>query len=158
MTKVALMRNPVLQEIRGLAASALGHVPALRQRLVDQLTEVDLNYRDGPMTFKSPHGSHHPSAGDRAPNVDLVMEQDGPANLHAALGTSRFVVLSVGAPRVVLPDGMKRSAVAVVAASAAGYDAGHLYLIRPDAYVVTSAGADDAGSIIDALRRVGVDY
>jgi 2-polyprenyl-6-methoxyphenol hydroxylase-like FAD-dependent oxidoreductase len=158
MTKVAIMRNPVLQEIRGLAASALGHVPALRQRLIDQLTEVDLNYRDGPMTFKSTHAARHPSAGDRAPNVDLAPAGDGAANLHEALGTSRFVVLSVGAPRVVLPDSMKRVAVATVAASATGYDEGHIYLIRPDAYVVTSAGADDAEAIIGALKRIGVGY
>jgi hypothetical protein len=130
----------------------------LRQRLSDQLTEVDLNYRDGPMTFKSTHAARHPSAGDRAPNVDLEPAGDGAANLHEALGTSRFVVLSVGAPRVVLPDSMKRVAVATVAASATGYDEGHIYLIRPDAYVVTSAGADDAEAIIGALKRIGVGY
>ncbi|MEJ1976588.1 MAG: FAD-dependent monooxygenase [Acetobacteraceae bacterium] len=50
MTHVAIMRNPVLQELRNLAAGVLGHIPALRQRLVDQLTEMDLHYEDGPLT------------------------------------------------------------------------------------------------------------
>ena len=42
MTRVALLHNPLLRELRDLAAGSLGRLPAIQQRIVDQLTELDL--------------------------------------------------------------------------------------------------------------------
>jgi len=161
MTRVALIRNPVLQEIRSLAAGALGKIPALRRKMVDQLTELDLHYADSPLTA-SPHGAaRHPAAGHRAPDVPLNGAAggtngtiDNATRLHDLLASGRFVVLAVGAPAPVLSPAVKGIAVAASADSAEGYEPGHLYLIRPDAYLAMSTRAGDMAPIAEALQRI----
>lgn len=156
MTKVSLLRNPILQEIRGLAAGALSRIPALRQRLVDQLSEINLHYRDSPLTEAPQGASHHPAGGERAPDVGVACIETGATRLHAVLATGKFAVLSVGAPLVNLPDALRAIATAADAHAAPGYDAGHVYLVRPDAYVVMSTRGDDPAAIVTALQRLAV--
>ena len=96
MTRVALLRNPLLRELRDLAASTLSRLPAIQQRLVDQLTELDLHYAHSPLSA-TPHGaSGHPAAGARAPDVALIAADGSVTRLHALLGGGRFVLMSVG--------------------------------------------------------------
>ena len=154
LTRVALISNPILQQLRAMAAGTLSHVPAFRQRMVDQMTEVDLHYPDSPLTQR-PHGAaHHPAGGDRAPDIALMAADASATRLHEALRGGRFAVLSVGAARVELPTSVRRVATAVSALPTEGYDGGHVYLIRPDAYVAMSTRADDAGAIVHALERL----
>ncbi len=151
LTRVALVSNPILQQLRSIAAGALGHLPAFRQRMVDQMTEVDLHYADSPLTQR-PHGAaHHPAPGARAPDLALMTGDASVAHLHDVLRDGRFAVLSIGAARLELPASVRRLASAVSALPTAGYDDGHVYLIRPDAYVALSTRADDAGAILHAL-------
>ena len=65
MTHVAILQNPILREIRNAAAGVLSHIPALRQRLVEQLCELDLNYEKSPMTAGS-HGLGQPAETNAA--------------------------------------------------------------------------------------------
>ena len=91
MTRVALLHNPLLRELRDLAVGTLTRLPAIQQRLVDQLTELDLHYAHSPLSV-TPHGaSARPAAGERAPDAAL-----GATRLHALLGGGRFVLLSMG--------------------------------------------------------------
>ncbi len=151
MTHVAITRNPVLQEIRNLAAGALGHIPALRQRLVDQLTEMDLHYGGGPLT--PPHGaSHQPANGRHAP--DIAVTQPGGARLYEVLRGGRLVVVSVGAAAVALPGELAGIATAVQADAAEGYAAGYCYLVRPDGYVVVSSRADRPAAVMEGLAEI----
>jgi 2-polyprenyl-6-methoxyphenol hydroxylase-like FAD-dependent oxidoreductase len=155
LTKIAILRNPVLQEIRSLAVGALAKIPALRQRMVDQLTEVDLNYRGiGLSVSPPPHGaSHRPAGGERAPDVALV--HDGASRLHDMLRSGRFVVLSVAASPVSLPASLQTIAVAARAQTGSEtYEPGHVYLIRPDAYVMLSGKSGDAAPILSALEHI----
>jgi 2-polyprenyl-6-methoxyphenol hydroxylase-like FAD-dependent oxidoreductase len=156
LTKVAMLRNPILQEIRSLAVGALGKIPALRQRMVDQLTEIDLNYHGiGLSAGPHPHGaSHRPGGGERAPDVPLVHE--GATRLHDLLRSGRFVVLSVGAATIALPVSLKAIAVAAQAGgnSEEAYEPGHVYLIRPDAYVMSSCKGGDTAPLLRALERM----
>jgi 2-polyprenyl-6-methoxyphenol hydroxylase-like FAD-dependent oxidoreductase len=156
LTKIAILHNPILQEIRSLAVGALGKIPALRQRMVDQLTEIDLHYRGiGLSTSLQPHGaSHHPAGGERAP--DLALVHDGASRLHDMLRSGRFVVLSVGASPVSLPASLQTIAVAAQAQADDGeaYEPGHIYLIRPDAYVMLSSKGGEAGPILSALEHL----
>jgi 2-polyprenyl-6-methoxyphenol hydroxylase-like FAD-dependent oxidoreductase len=154
MTKVALLRNPILREMRNLAAGTLSRIPALRQRLVDQLTEVDLHYPDSPLTQTPRGAAQHPAPGGRAPDIRLDGGDGGAVRLHELLGTGRFVALSVAAPRVDLPQGTRSIAVAATAAADPTYESGHVYLIRPDAYVALSVRAGDDAPIIAALERL----
>ena len=154
MTSVALMRNPILQELRNLAAGALGRIPILRQRIVDQLTEVDLHYPASPLT-ESPRGAaRHPAGGQRAQDVELTSSEDGATRLHETLARGCFAVLSVDAPRVELPADVRRIAVTACAGPDPNYDPGHVYVIRPDAYLALSTRSDDTRPILEALRRV----
>jgi len=156
MTKVSIIRNPILQEIRGLAAGALSHIPALRQRFVDQLSETNLHYRDSPLT-EAPHGaSHCPAGGERAPDVPVTCIETGATRLHAVLATGKFAVLSVGAPLVNLPEALRTIATATDANAAPGCDAGHVYLVRPDAYVAMSTRGIEPAAIVTALQRLAV--
>jgi 2-polyprenyl-6-methoxyphenol hydroxylase-like FAD-dependent oxidoreductase len=154
MTKVALISNPLLQQIRSIAAGALGHIPALRQRIVDQMTEVDLHYPDSPLTQR-PHGAaHRPAPGERAPDIGLMASEASAARLHDVLRNGKFAVLSVGAERVLLTESARRVAIAASALPTAGYDEGHVYLVRPDAYVALSTRGDEPGAILAALERI----
>ena len=120
-----------------MAASLLGRLPAVRQRLVDQLTEIDLAYPGSPLT--------HSGGGQRAPDIALT----GGGRLHEVLARG-FAVLSVGAPSVTLPPDLDGLARAVVAEVSEGYQAGQVYLIRPDAYVM----AVGEGGAVAALEEV----
>jgi 2-polyprenyl-6-methoxyphenol hydroxylase-like FAD-dependent oxidoreductase len=153
MTKIAILRNPILQELRSLAIGALGQIGALRQRFVDQLTELDLDYRETGLTT-SPHGSsRHPAGGDRAPDVPLTVGDEAVC-LHQLLARGKFAVVSVGAAEIALPPSLRAIAAAAHAATATGYAPDHVYLIRPDAYVMMSTAADDPTPIIIALERI----
>ncbi len=156
LTKFALLRNPILQEIRSLAVGALGRIPALRQRVVDQLTEVDLNYRGIGLTAgPQPHGaSRHPAGGERAPDVPLKAE--GASRLHDLLRSGRFVVLSIDASPIALPEPLQVIAVAAQAqpSSDGVYERGYVYLIRPDAYVMLSSKDTDIAPILSALEHL----
>ncbi|AOB32664.1 hypothetical protein AKI39_20855 [Bordetella sp. H567] len=155
MTKIALLRNPILRELRNLAAGTLSRIPALRQRMVDQLTELDLHYREAGSLTQSPRGAaDRPLPGERAPDIGLQGADADVRDLYALLGTGRFAVLSVDAPAVDLPQGTRSIAAAATAATSPAYQAGHVYLIRPDAYVALSVRAGDDATIIAMLERL----
>jgi 2-polyprenyl-6-methoxyphenol hydroxylase-like FAD-dependent oxidoreductase len=154
LTKLALIRNPILREIRRLAAGALGHIAAMRQRMADQLSEVDLHYPDSALT-QSPRGAaHHPAGGDRARDVALSHGEHGATRLHEILATGKFAVLSVGAPRMDLPESLRSIATVAEANTVPDYESGHVYLIRPDAYVAMSTSGTDTAAITAALQRL----
>lgn len=154
MTRVAMMRNPLLQEIRRLAAHNLGRVPALRQHMVDQLSEVDLHYRDSPLTLRNAGAAPSPAAGDRAVDVALLKPANGAARLHEVLKTGKFALLSVGGPPVALPDALRDIATSVEGVANADYASGHLWLVRPDGYVATGTSSQNAPDIVAALERL----
>jgi 2-polyprenyl-6-methoxyphenol hydroxylase-like FAD-dependent oxidoreductase len=152
MTHVAIMRNPILQELRNLAAGALGHIPALRQRMVDQLTELDLHYEGGPLTGSAHGASRLPTNGHRA--ADIAVTQPGAMRLYEALRGGVFVAVSVGGAAMVVPPELTGVVTAVQAAEAPGYTAGYCYLVRPDGYVALSCRADDPAAIVAYLRGI----
>ena len=156
LTRVGTLQNPVLQEIRNLAASTLGQLAVLQQRVVDELTEVDLHYADSPINAAPKGAAHHPAAGARAPDIALAAAAGGPQRLHSALASGRFVALSAAdLPPVRLARELDAVALAVRADSSGPYERGHVYLIRPDAYVAMSTAGDGADDTIAAeLRRI----
>jgi 2-polyprenyl-6-methoxyphenol hydroxylase-like FAD-dependent oxidoreductase len=156
LTKVAILRNPILQELRSFAVGSFGKIPALRQRMADQFAELDLNYRGIGLTVSPPpHGaSRRPTDGDRAPDLPLNGADTQASRLHQILRTGRFAILSMGTARVSLPEGLKPLAVAAQADESDEYESGHMYLVRPDAYVMMSSKEGDAAPIFEALDRM----
>ena len=149
MTRVALLHNPLLRELRDLAVGTLTRLPAIQQRLVDQLTELDLHYAHSPLSVTSHGASKQPAAGARAPDVAL-----GATRLHGLLGGGRFVLLSVGVTSPAVPPELRGLVAVAATATAQGYDAGHHYLVRPDGYLALSTRGDDAVAIFDWLRQL----
>jgi 2-polyprenyl-6-methoxyphenol hydroxylase-like FAD-dependent oxidoreductase len=152
MTRVALLHNPLLRELRDLAASTLSRLPAIQQRLVDQLTELDLHYAHSPLSA-TPHGAaHHPAAGARTPDVAVAAADGSATRLHALLGGGRFVLLSVDVAAPQLPAALQALATPATAHATEGYAPGHHYLVRPDGYLALSAPSGDASAIVAWLQ------
>lgn len=154
LTEIGITRNPVLQELRNLAVGTLGQLHVVQQRIVDQLTEVDLHYPDSPLTRTPPGAAHHPAGGARAVNVPVVRADGAHAGLHEVLRPGKFVVLGVGAVPPALPREFDAIAVTATATASEHYDAGHLYLVRPDAYTACSVGGNDGEAVFAELRRI----
>ena len=154
LTKAATLRNPLLQEIRSLAASVLNHATPLKQRMVNQLTEMDLHYHDSPLTLHAKGAAQHPAIGERTPDVPLVDADGAATRLHALLGSGKFVVFSVGAGREELPESVAGIATVATAETAPGYEPGHVYLIRPDAYLLGSTRNGETGPLLEVLERL----
>ena len=151
MTRVALLHNPLLRELRDLAVGTLTRLPAIQKRLVDQLTELDLHYAHSPLSA-TPHGAaSQPAAGARTPDAVL-----GATRLHGLLGGGRFVLLSVGVASPAVPPELQGLVAAAATTAAQGYDDGHHYLVRPDGYLALSTRGDDAAAIFGWLRRFDV--
>ncbi len=53
-----------------------------------------------------------------------------------------------------LPQGTRSIAAAAIATASPAYEAGHIYLIRPDAYVALSVRTGDDATIIAVLERL----
>ena len=161
MTHVAILRNPILQQLRNAAAGVLGHIPALRQRLADQLCELDLHYAESPLAVRVPHAAAHPAPGDRTPDCVLAAPDGAGAGpdgargrLHEALRDGKFLALSVGVPALSLPASLARLASAAQARPTGPYEAGFCYLIRPDAYLALSTPATAPQPVFDYLHTL----
>ena len=149
MTRIAMLQNPLLRELRDRVAATLGRLPVIQQRLVDQLTELDVHYLHSPLNATPQGAASHPAAGTRAPDVTL---RDG--RLHSLLRGGRFVLLSVGVSSPDIAADLQQLVSTAVAPQAEGYDVGHHFLVRPDGYLATSARGDDVSSVFEALRRL----
>lgn len=139
LTRVALLRQPLLRRLRNLAFTTLGGSRRFQRRLVEQLCETDLHYRGSslaPVLGRSKGGLR---PGERTPDLPC-QGPDGSTELHALLRSGRFVLLSVGEPLPPLQaDRAGDWLVEATAAPQLGYVAGQTYLIRPDAYLCSCA-------------------
>ncbi len=148
MTEVAVVRNPMLQELRNLAASALGHLAAFRQRLVNQLSEVDIAYPESALT-RPGGGAQGPRPGDRARDAPVHDAAGAPTRLHALLRGGRFVLLVSGGTPPAVPAALAELVTVATTSEAAHYPPGNAFLVRPDAYVAASAPAAGARDLVD---------
>lgn len=152
LTRVTMLKNPFLTELRRIGSVALSHVPALRQRFVNQLAETNLHYKDTPLNAHPRGASHRPGAGERARDLRLYAGDESAPRLYELLAGGRFVLLSVGTPRVEVPEELHELATSASVEVSDHYETGHVYLIRPDAYVALST---DAGNAAPHLAKLG---
>jgi len=130
LTDAAIIRNPIVQDLRNTVVKFALAFPQLGHRVANLLAELDIGYPKSPLTVT---GAHHPSgrkAGERWPE-----------RLPADPGTARFTAIgpadAVSALAAKFPK-------LVQAAPASGQD---LSLVRPDGYVgVAGAASDRAGA------------
>jgi 2-polyprenyl-6-methoxyphenol hydroxylase-like FAD-dependent oxidoreductase len=155
LTRVALVRQPLLRRLRNLLFSKLGRSRRLQRRLVQQLCETDLHYRGSALSPVLAASGQGLQPGDRTPDLPC-QAAEGETRLHALLGVGRFVLLSVGNPLPPLEPSLAGDwLVAASAVPQAGYVAGRTYLIRPDAYLsscVSSAEREKLLALWDQWR------
>ncbi|MGK5632504.1 FAD-dependent oxidoreductase, partial [Streptomyces sp. URMC 123] len=149
LLRLAMARTPAQLAFRALAATALGHVPAVTDRAMGQVSGIGISYG-------APRGAH-PLTGRRVPDVRLAPEPrdsgtgSGPTRLYEALRGGRFVLIAPAGAAVDLGGRTDR----VVRASWRG-DRRTALLVRPDGYAAWAAdwpeGDRDAAGRADALR------
>jgi 2-polyprenyl-6-methoxyphenol hydroxylase-like FAD-dependent oxidoreductase len=85
-TTVATLRNPVLQWVRNQIAPILGSFQFFRDKIRDDLFELSINYRHGPLSAqKWPMLAGGLAAGDRMPDAPLTSANGEPTTLFALL-------------------------------------------------------------------------
>lgn len=113
MTRVATLRNPLAQAIRGRLAPLLASFDFVRSHVASTLAELEIDYatsplcgeRRGALALGRPHGGV--AAGSRAPDAAVVDVASGRAiTLFEALhGTSHVLLALTGSEE---PDGAAR--------------------------------------------------
>jgi 2-polyprenyl-6-methoxyphenol hydroxylase-like FAD-dependent oxidoreductase len=158
LTRLAIMRNPILRHVRDTAIGFLGTLPAFRQRIIDAMTELDLHYAESPLNGPAAHAaSCHPGA--RAAEFRFGRPDGSFTTLSETLRSGRFLVLSVGQP------GEPATPVELAAAAATlaetiwtdteqdQYRPGFHYVIRPDGYVAMVAAAKEPERVGEYFGR-----
>ncbi len=110
MTRVATLRNPLAQAIRGRIAPLLASFDFVRSRLATTLAELEIDYAASPLSGEHRGAAAHVwsgggvAAGSRAPDAAVVDAASGrPITLFDALhGTSHVLLALTGTEA---PDG-----------------------------------------------------
>jgi hypothetical protein len=146
------IRNPMMQRIRNLALPMVAGWDFVQHSLVDELTELGLNYRRSPVVRgEGPFPGNAPHPGDRAPLSAIPG-----ANVHVGSledvfdGTIHTLLLFVG-------EGGSLEEFSVLAAIRRDFEAAYPGLIR--GHVVTwTADVSTSGVIPDPDGTVHRDY
>jgi hypothetical protein len=91
ITRMATIRNPVIQTVRNLLLPVVSGVDFLEEKVADRLAELGVNYRHSPIVEN--HGSGKPRAGDRAPDGELRDEHGRARRLFELFREPRHALL-----------------------------------------------------------------
>jgi hypothetical protein len=137
LLRMAVLKNPVWQDLRNEAVRLVSGFGAARTRLARTLMQLDLDYPDSALNEMSGRGAGL-RPGDRAP--DLSWEG---GRLYPALGSGRSMVLTTGA--LAAPTRLPGWVQAVSVASGLGaYPVGRHVVVRPDGHVAALAEGPQA--------------
>jgi 2-polyprenyl-6-methoxyphenol hydroxylase-like FAD-dependent oxidoreductase len=142
LTRVAMARNHVVQDLRNFVAHRILGLSGTQHALADRLSEITVGYPDSPLNAGSARGLKGPRAGERIlagrpfgagdrPRFALMSKDDGDAR----------AVLRDHAP-LLEPD-----------LRSPPDDAG-IWLVRPDGYVAATARAGEWQIIRDSLAKI----
>jgi 2-polyprenyl-6-methoxyphenol hydroxylase-like FAD-dependent oxidoreductase len=140
LTEAAVMRNPILQDVRNTIVRFATGFAAIQHKVADQLTEMDIGYPESPLSVTGHHLPHGAAVGERwakpvgAGSQAAKFTAIGPADDVAALAKKYpglVVAQADAAPdhalRLVRPDGY------------VGFAGTSADLHRADAYLATIA-------------------
>jgi 2-polyprenyl-6-methoxyphenol hydroxylase-like FAD-dependent oxidoreductase len=119
LTQAAILRNPIAQGLRNAVVKFATSFPAIRHKIADQLTEMDIGYPESPL-------SHGPKAGERWPH-----------RLPAGTGGARFTAVGPAGAVTALSTKFPKLVVASPTTD------GALRLVRADGYVGFAGSAKD---------------
>lgn len=127
-TEAATLRNPIAQGLRNTIVKFAAGFPAIRHKIADQLTEMDIGYPESPLTAKNGHAVTGAKSGERRPE-----------RLPAGAGGMKFTALG---PAEIVAELVAKFPKLVLAAPEREHAAA-LRLIRPDGYVGFAGTAKD---------------
>lgn len=118
LTEAAVMRNPILQDVRNTIVRFATGFAAIQHKVADQLTEMDIGYPESPLSVTGHHLPHGAAVGARwaqpvaAGSQAAKFTAIGPADDAAALA-KKYPGLVVAQPdtapdhalRLIRPDG-----------------------------------------------------
>ncbi|HEV3488975.1 MAG TPA: FAD-dependent monooxygenase [Reyranella sp.] len=139
LTDAAIIRNPIVQDLRNTVVKFALGFPQLGHRVANLLAELDIGYPESPLTVA---GAHHPGtrkAGERWP--DRLPADPGKARFTAIGPADAVSALAAKFPKL------------VQAAPASG-DGEDLRLVRPDGYVGFAGAASDRAAAEAYLKAL----
>lgn len=143
-TEVAMLRNPIAQQLRNLVAHLMIGLPAVRQAMAASMAEVSIGYRDSPLNGPEAPGLQ-PRPGERlVPKVAVrypgsgdsprfVLHADRSAEVDRLMHAFGDLVEPDLRPAVA-PDGM--------------------WLVRPDGYVAATGYRGELAPVHDYLLGI----
>ncbi|MEQ1943125.1 FAD-dependent oxidoreductase [Mesorhizobium sp. VNQ89] len=136
LTKMALISNPVLQDIRNHVAHLILGLPPVKHALVGQMTEISVGYPHS--SLNGPYANASPKPGTRMPPID--------GETAYGLGDTPLFTLCANEPP---PFNHPLVSSAMRPATAAN----DIALVRPDGYLAMSARSGDWDSVRAYLDR-----
>jgi 2-polyprenyl-6-methoxyphenol hydroxylase-like FAD-dependent oxidoreductase len=148
LTKVATLKNPVAQRLRNLAGRVLLGMPPMAHAVADNMSETTIGYPHSPLNGPELH--HGPKPGER---VAPIAGQRPVGAADAPLFTL-FAASRPGKGALT-----RRSSNLLDPEMRAPFQAGGIWLVRPDGYVAMAASASQDGwsKIDDYLNRLCID-
>jgi 2-polyprenyl-6-methoxyphenol hydroxylase-like FAD-dependent oxidoreductase len=143
-TRVAMIRNPVLQFMRNHMMALAGKLSAVQERAIAQLTEMAVHYPDSPLTADDPGDAWRGDvrSGDRLPDAELQDTATGKTvRLLKSIGGSEHTVLVIVDEEAEPGSRKPEDTVADHAAALVDEFSGLLKLV-----VVSPAAADSTGN------------
>jgi hypothetical protein len=170
LTQIATVRHKSTRRLRNFALHVATGLSPLTTRLVDQVEETDIAYRNSPIVAGAAGGRHGVHPGDAAPDVPgvplrgslidgtghtaLYIAPAGPATPVTAAGISRHVLVAGTAADAAGFDEVIADPQGIVSERYGVGDAGGLVLIRPDGYVGLLAQFGDDAAVADYRSRL----
>jgi 2-polyprenyl-6-methoxyphenol hydroxylase-like FAD-dependent oxidoreductase len=142
LTRVAMARNHLVQDVRNFVAHRILGLSPVQHALADRLSEITIGYPDSPLNAGSARGLEGPGPGERILAAPSFGAGDGP----------RFALMA-------RDDGEARAALRDHAALLepdlrSPPDAAGIWLVRPDGYVAAAARAGEWHAIRDCLAKI----
>ena len=141
LIRLVMIRSRAGRAARNTIGGAALHLGPVTRKVSGMLSGIGIRY-------PSPAGAHQ-SVGERAPDVLLTGDANGPVRLYEALRSGGFVLLVPPDSDMPVPDGWTDRVRRATAAAATGT----VRLVRPDGYVAWASRKADAADLSGALTE-----
>jgi 2-polyprenyl-6-methoxyphenol hydroxylase-like FAD-dependent oxidoreductase len=139
LIRLVMIRSRAARAARNTIGAAALHLGPVTRRVSGMLTGIGIRY-------PSPAGAHH-AVGERAPDVLLTGDANGPVRLYEALRGGGFVLLVPPDNTMPVPDCWTDR----VRRATAAEKTDTIRLVRPDGYVAWASRKADAAGLSGAL-------
>ncbi len=141
LIRLVMIRSRAARAARNTIGDAALHLGPVTRKVSGMLSGIGIRY-------PSPAGAHH-AVGERAPDVLLTGDANGPVRLYEALRSGGFVLLAPPDSDMPVPDGWTDRVRRATAAEATDT----VRLVRPDGYIAWAGRTADAAGLSGALTK-----